>query len=435
MLAKGGDRRRPPGAGTVGPVRGAGSPEVRARRSAARLIATGTLPRWDWRRPAAAGIAAAIAAAWLGLALLGVATLVWAHPVWWVAGVALVAGAVALRPRRQRPDGDWQDPGSADPVTDRIAVRSPAVDAALAALAAAAGARPPVAVEVTLSPDIVLTGRRVLLVGWPLWALLDDGARRAAVVHELGHERFRDPRWTGPAAFAARWLAQWSAQLGGTVRGSALDRPADELVMFDPLTARRITGVSVHGPTLVRSSGNLAAAVLAAAVRAVARGLDRLTFVPHVRAELLADALAVRVAGPDGVRALLAALPLRRRAGQSARQALRRTDGVGVTRTVAEHLAALPDRERVALDAAVAAEPVRTGQAHLPVRLRRDLVDRLAPASIGGTARSTEPQGPVPDETTWRPATADLAAAFARLEAGLRVEPRAGPTRRRPGHT
>jgi Zn-dependent protease with chaperone function len=377
------------------------------------------LARRGWHDAAAVAIAVAVGAAWLAMALLGLAAFVWAHPIWWVFGGALVAGAVMLRPRPLRLGEavDFDDP--------RAVVQSPAFSAGLAALAAEVGTRPPDVVFVTISPDIALVRdglgrRRVLLVGMPLWVLLDDPARRAIVVHELGHDAYRDSRRVGLAMLAMRWLNQWSQQFGAGVRASAIDRPADELVMVDPLAAGRIVGL--HGPTVIRSTSNLFDALLGGIVRAVARLLERLTFVPHQRAELQADAAAVRVAGTVGVLQLLAVLPLRRRAGLSARQALLRTDAVDLPHTVIEHVDAIPNDRREALAIAAANEEVRTDQQHLPVGLRRELVNRL-PTSTGL---------PVPDEATWRTACHDLAATFAPLDQDLRHQAQRG---RRGRHT
>ena len=378
-------------------------------RLADRLVA-GTLRRRDWHDAAALALALAVPGAWVSVALLGVATLVWAHPIWWLFGWALLAGAVMLRPRplRIEPAVDFDDA--------RAAVRSPALDAALAGLAAQVGARPPDAVFVTTEPDVSLVrdslGRRgVLLVGMPLWGLLDDGARRAALAHELSHEAFRDPRRVGAVSLAGRWLAQWATQVGAGVEGNTIGRPAHEHVFLEPLAARTITNVGLHGPTVTRFASNVGNAGVGGLIRRMARLLEKATFVPHQRAELLADAAAVGVAGSSAVLRMLDAVPLQHRVGLSARTALLRTDGVDLRHTVAEHLAALPDHQREGMAVQVAIQEVRTDQAHPPVRVRRDLVHRLD-------------QGPpslVLDATTWRAAYDDLDAAFAPLERDLRT--------------
>lgn len=383
--------------------------EQTTRRLADRLVASGELPRRDWHDLAAVGLTVAIALAWLAVALLGVAAFVWARPIWWLFGAALVAGAVMLRPRPLR----------LAPVVEldaaRTEVRSPAFDDALAALAAEVGARPPDVVFVTTVADIALVRdslgrRRVLLVGVPLWVLLSDAARRAAVAHELGDDAFGDPRRVGLPSLGRRWLEQWSVQFGAGVQGNAIDRPADELVLLDPLAGERIVNVGIHGPTATRFASNLFDAFLGRLVGATSRLLERLTFVPHQRAELLADAAAVRVAGTAAVCELLDAVPLRRRATLSARQSLLRTDGVDLAHTVVDHLAALPDNQREGLAVTVANEEVRTDQGHPPVRVRRDLVALL----------ERRPGLPVPDAATWRAAADDLVTAFAPLEEQLR---------------
>jgi hypothetical protein len=87
-----------------------------------------------------------------------------------------------------------------------------------------------------------------------------------------------------------------------------------------------------------------------------------------------------------------------------------RTDGVGLADTVVGHLRAMPDHQREGLAVAIANEAVTVDQAHVPVRLRRDLVDRL-PWEAGAR---------VVDEATWQAACDDLATALARLEQELR---------------
>ena len=54
-------------------------------RLADRLVA-GRLHRGDWHDAAAVALAVAVAGAWLSVVLLGAATLVWAHPIWWLFG-------------------------------------------------------------------------------------------------------------------------------------------------------------------------------------------------------------------------------------------------------------------------------------------------------------------------------------------------------------
>lgn len=383
--------------------------ELTTRRLADRLVDTGTLPRRDWHRALALILAMLVPSAWLAVAALGAVAFVWAHPVWWPFGVALIGGAVMLRPRAVRivESDDVDDP--------RVAVRSPALDGALAALAAATGTAPPDMVFVTLDPDVALVHdsfgrRRVLLVGMALWALLDDGARQAAVVHELAHQAERDPRRFGPVGVVRGWLLQWSHQLRPGAQRSAAGRPSYELHLIDPQVVRRSTQAGLDRSSVTRVVGDAFLAAVGGVVRATSRLLDRLIFVPHQRAELRADQIAMRLAGTDAVRELLAVVPFRRRAGLSAHQSLRRTDGVGLCETVVDHLRAMPDHQREGLAVAVSNEEVTADQVHAPVRLRRELVDRL-PAEAGSG---------VVDEATWQAACADLDAALAGLEQELR---------------
>ncbi len=219
-------------------------------------------------------------------------------------------------------------------------------------------------------------------------------------------------------SLAGRWLAQWSTQIGAGVEGASV-LPDDQAVILDPLAHQTLVAGRVWG--LPRFASNVADAGLGAAVRWGVRLLDRATFLPHQRAELLADDAAVRIAGSRALLRLLDAEPLRHRAGLSARQALVRSDGVDLAHTVVEHLAALPVHKREGLEVIVANEEVRTDQAHPPVRVRRVLAHRLdRPAPVA-----------VVDGASWRAACADLDTAFVPLERRLReLAARDDPSRR-----
>jgi Zn-dependent protease with chaperone function len=390
--------------------------EASAERATLRLIdriGSGATPSPGWREAVDWVLALGVLVAWLAVGLAGLALIAWAHPIFWLFGGALVVGAAMLAPRPIRIRDTVDSEGGL------ARVDSPAVDAAVGGLADAVGTPAPGAVFVSSLPDVTvvrgLGRRRTLVIGLPLWSLLDDPARRAVLVHELGHLAFRDPRRSGVTALAMRWLEQWRVQFGGPMGGADLHRTADELVMLDPLVSERLLGVGLEGPRGLRLAGNVIGGALKSVAGAWLRTLARVSFVPHQRAELRADAAAAELAGAAGVAKLLDVWPLRRRVELSARQAVRRTDGVDLCQTVAEHLGAMPDFEREGLAVTVANEPVRSDQLHPPVRLRRELVDRLV--ANGLVAES----GALPvDDDLWRTVDRDLTAAFALLEQAMR---------------
>jgi len=173
----------------------------RASRSAERVtlrvlerMAAGKARRWGWRDLVARFVAAGALLAWLALGALGVATFVYAHPLFWVFGVGLVAAFAASYPRPARLPGDG--------IVLLSDGDTPALHGLVGDLARAAGVRPPRRIAVTASPVVAALpvgyGRRcVLVIGGSLWAVLEPQARLAAMVHELGDWSLGDPRREG----------------------------------------------------------------------------------------------------------------------------------------------------------------------------------------------------------------------------------------------
>ncbi|MBC9001099.1 M48 family metallopeptidase [Micromonospora aurantiaca (nom. illeg.)] len=138
-----------------------------------------------------------------------------------VGGVALIALAVALRPRFGRLDRDL------DVLTEREA---PELHALVREVATAVGAPMPHVIGVggginAYATSVGLRRRRVLGLGLPLWGALDGPARVALLGHELGHFVNGDVR-RGPVTQPALTMLGNAADLfrprGGSDGGGLL---------------------------------------------------------------------------------------------------------------------------------------------------------------------------------------------------------------------
>ncbi|WP_431885369.1 M48 family metallopeptidase [Micromonospora wenchangensis] len=264
--------------------------------------------------PGTAGAVTAVVSLLLTVGVLALAGLgcwlLFAYPFPNVAvllGVALIALAVVLRPRFGRLDAELE-------VLDRS--QAPELHALVAQVAAAIGAPVPQVVGVdgsfnAYSTAVGLRRRRVLCLGLPLWGALDGAQRVALIGHELAHFVNGDVR---------RLLVTQPAL---TMLGDAAD-------LLRPSPARRADG-------LLEMVGE-------AVGRAMSWVLSRLLFGVHLllvwtalrdsqRAEYLADELAARAAGTDGVRDLLDVLLSGDAVARVVRQASRAGEGPAAWRS------------------------------------------------------------------------------------------------------
>ncbi|MGR6321290.1 M48 family metalloprotease [Micromonospora soli] len=196
-----------------------------------------------------------------------------------VFGVALIALAVALRPRFGRIDPDLE-------VLTRD--EAPELHALVEEVAGALGAPVPHVIGVdsdinAYATSVGLRRRRVLALGLPLWGALDGQTRVALLGHELGHFVNGDVR-RGPVTQPAL-----------TMLGTAAD-------LFRPAGG-------VQGGGILELIGEWLG-------RMVSWTLSKLLFVGHLvlvatalrdsqRAEYLADEMSARVAGTAGATRLL----------------------------------------------------------------------------------------------------------------------------------
>jgi heat shock protein HtpX len=246
-------------------------------------------PGWTAARAVLVAISAILVLLPLGCLALGMWLIVHDFPSWRVLpGLLLIGVAIGLRPRLGRLP------------QRRLTLRrdqAATLFALIDRVAAAAGASAPdvVAVEPAYNARTARAGlrrRSVLSLGIPLWMTLPPALRVALLAHELGHQVNGDPSrglLVRPALDTFRILAQTTGvdrTLGGIAtnerwRGNFLEVLAD-LVLWA-----------------------LSRVFLLAHV-----GLSALAMRDHQRAEYLADAVAVDVAGTDPVVALLDRLVL-----------------------------------------------------------------------------------------------------------------------------
>ncbi|MGC4771649.1 M48 family metallopeptidase [Micromonospora sp. DT44] len=265
-----------------------------------------------------------------------------------VLGVAMVALAVALRPRFGRVDPDL-DVLSRD--------RAPELFGLIDEVATAIGAPVPDVVGVdgainAYAGAVGLRRRRVLALGLPLWGSLPAGERVALLGHELGHFVNGDPR---------RGLL---TQPAFTMLASAAD-------LFRPVR-------TTVGAGLVEMVGD-------ALGRAFQWVMSRVLFGAHLvlvsvalrdsqRAEYLADDLAARVAGTTAATDLLDALLAAESVKLAVRVQTRAGHGPDRWRSAfAEARAASGDRLPLLRQLSVRDE-ASLFAAHPPLGLRRQLL-------------------------------------------------------------
>ncbi|GGZ69914.1 M48 family metallopeptidase [Streptomyces echinoruber] len=260
------------------PKRFARAEQALARRHGEQLLAemlSGAEPRP--RRDAPAVLAVALA-----LAVHGVTVVLAVVGVWCAVagrggpgtflGLLLLAVAAVLVPRFPKLPDDR-------PVLFRA--DAPELFALVDEIAGVVGTRGVHAVVVDERVNAAVTtygvrGRRLLVLGMPLWEILTPEERIALLGHELGHYANGDTRHGLVVRTAVRSLSLWHHTL----------RP-----LPDPSPAEMVVNVLYVLPRLL--------------VRGVLALLLRLTARAGVRAEYLADRLAARVASTQAAAALM----------------------------------------------------------------------------------------------------------------------------------
>lgn len=315
-----------------------GGEALRARRDVPALLAF--------------GIALAVHALTLVLAVGGGWLVVrgWGGPMV-VLGLFLLLVAWALRPRL---------PGLPDdkPVLRRA--DAPELYALIDEVAQVAGTRgvDAVVVGAELNAGVrtySVRGRRLLMLGLPLWEILTPQQRIALLGHELGHYGNGDTRHGLVLGTAFRSLAAWR-------------------YYFSP----------TPNPNIVQMVVNLACFVPGLLVQGVLMLLDQLTLRATQRAEYLADRTATRAGSTEAAVGLMdhflviesAAMALRREANQARlggpRRAGRKDDRAdGLWERLAAHMASIPEYEYERQRRAGALRGHSTDSTHPPTHLRR----------------------------------------------------------------
>jgi len=267
-----------------------------------------------------------------------------------VLGAALVAVAVVARPRF------GQRNKRATPVRRDDA---PAFFALVDRIAAALSARPPAHVVVdgqfNAGTRFVDLRRRVeLIVGMPLWAMLDDEQRIAVLGHEIAHQVNGDTQH-------------------GLLVGAAMNTLVELRMLFLP--SRRL-----HRRSLGAAASELLRGALAMVVGGAYRGMALLLAGRHQRAEYRADAVAVRVAGRDQVIAMLGTLELSTSCAYAIERARARGSDEDAATIVRRHVAAMPEREKERLRRVAARRGSSVDDSHPPTPLRIDWIAQLPAA-------------------------------------------------------
>ncbi|MFR9793955.1 M48 family metallopeptidase [Streptomyces sp. MB22_4] len=349
-----------------------------ARRHGEQLVAEmlsgrETRPRRD---------ASAVTATVLALAVHGVTVALAVGGVWCVVagwgGVGVVAGLVllvlawALAPRVRRLPEDG-------PVLFRA--DAPELFALVDEVAGAVGTRGVHAIAVDKSINACVStygvrGRRLLVLGMPLWEVLTPGERIALLGHELAHYANGDARNGLVVGTAVRTLSLWHDTLRPLPHPSALEMAVNALYVVPRLLVRGVLVVLV-----------------------------RLTSRAGVRAEYLADRLAARTASTQAAVGLMDRLLITGSLGvllrseanratlggsRSARETAAQTDELW--RLLTAYAASIPEHEYERQRRAGARRGHQVDATHPPTHLRRAclLAGQPVPATVVPQAHRTE---------------------------------------------
>jgi heat shock protein HtpX len=246
-------------------------------------------PGWTRARIVLVAVSAMLVVLTLGCLVLGARLVTYRFPsLAIVPGMAFVMVAVGLRPRL----------GRRPPRRGTLRrEQAPALFALVERVAGAAGAAAPhvIAVEPDYNASTGRVGLRrqsVLRLGVPLWIALEPRMRVALLAHEIAHDLNGDP-----------------------ARGLIVQPALSTFRRIAEATGGHLTIGGIAGPD--RGHVNIAQVIVELGLWLVSRvfllvhvGLAALGMRDHQRAEYLADAVAVDVAGSDAMVALLDRLVL-----------------------------------------------------------------------------------------------------------------------------
>ncbi len=366
-----------------------------ARRHGERLLTEFTADG----RPRARRDAASLLAFAIGLAVHGVTLALAFGGLWWLVrgwggvgmlpGLLLLVAAWSLRPRAARLPGA---------VPALLREDAPEFYALVDEVAGVVGTRgiDRVVVDACVNASVVahgVRGRRLLVLGLPLWEVLTPQQRIALLGHELAHYSNGDTRHGLVVSTAYRSLTTWHYYF-----------------------------VPIEDPSVVEMVVNLFYAVPRLLLQGVLTLLDHLTLRAAQRAEYLADREAARAASTEAAVGLMDRLlvagsvevVLRREANRAALTGPRgaRTAEAGgdeIWERLGAHMASIPENEYERQRRVGARRGHSVDSTHPPTHLRRTclLVGPSLPAAV------------VTNEDRERRIAAELAGARATVGRGI----------------
>jgi Zn-dependent protease with chaperone function len=302
-------------------------------------------------------------------------------------GVLALAIAVLLRPRLGKLDPEVE-------LLDRD--EAPQLYALCDAVAEAIGARP--IERIGLDPDfnayyavVGVRRRRTMVLGAPLWTVLDRQGRVALLGHELGHGANGDNRQGVFVGGALRALVRWYE----------LVRPGRDSVF----AARGNPFAMIAGLLLL-----IPQAIVGGALYCVIVAFTLVFLRVGQRAEYLADAMAVRAGGRSAARSLLETFLVTDTLLRAGRLVPRNAPAGGSYAAIVAHAAELPATEKDRLLRQGRLRQHRVDQSHPPTAMRLDYV----------ASRPDEPARVVLDAGRAAAIDAELAVPLARLERRFR---------------
>ncbi len=302
-------------------------------------------------------------------------------------GLLALAIVVLLRPRLGKIDPEVE-------LLDRD--EAPQLYALCDAVADAIGARH--IAQIGLDPDFnayyTVAGirqRPTMVLGAPLWTVLDRQGRVALLGHELGHGANGDNRQGVFVGGALRALARWY-ELVRPGRDSVFAARGNPLGM--------IAGLLLLIPQAI-VGGALYCVIVAFALVSLRVGQ---------RAEYLADAMAVRAGGRSAARALLETFLVTGTLLRAGRLVPRNAPAGESYAAIVAHAAELPATEKDRLVRQGRMRQHRVDSSHPPTAMRLDHV----------ASRPDEPARVVLDAGQAAAIDAELAAPLARLERQFR---------------
>lgn len=344
-------------------------------------------PGWDAARVLTHVLAACVHAVTVAVAVLGIWLCLTGRLVFVPLGLLALAIAVLMRPRLPKLGPEAE-------VLDRD--QAPQLYALCDQVARAIGAKP--IGQIGVDPDfnayyavVGVRRRRTMVLGAPLWTVLDRQGRVALLGHELGHGANGDSRHGLFVGGALRALTRWYGLL----------RPSRDTIF----AARGNLFGLIAGLLLL-----IPQAVIGGTLYCVIVAFGLVSQRVGQRAEYLADAMAVRAAGRSAARSLLETLLVDESLLRAGRLVRRAAPAGETYAAMVAHAAELPATEKDRLVRRGRLRQHRVDSSHPPTAMRLDYL----------ASRPDEPAGVVLDAGQAAAIDAELAVPLARMERRFR---------------